>query len=239
MINNKKVLAVALARGGSKGVPGKNIKDLCGKPLVHWVIEAAQRSKYVDRVILSTDDENIARAGRTCGAEVPFMRPSELAEDDTPDMPVFKHALAWLEEHETYTPNILVHLRPTGPLVTGEEIDEALALLEKYPEADSVRSVKEPPKSPFKMWRVEGEYMKPFATVPGLKDSHTMPRQLLPAVYQTTPDIGVFRIETLVNKQSIIGDNVLPFILKRESVDIDTLFDFKIAEMLMRREPKE
>ena len=123
MINDKKVLALALARGGSKGVPGKNIKDLAGKPLLAWVIEAAKKSKYVDRVILSTDYKNIAEVGKKYGAEVPFMRPAEIAEDSTPDTPVFEHALKWLKENEGYESDIIVHLRPTGP-VTSEEIDE-------------------------------------------------------------------------------------------------------------------
>lgn len=241
MINNKKVLALALARGGSKGVPGKNIKELSGKPLIGWAIEAAKASSYIDRIVLSTDYEDIARVGEEYGAEVPFIRPQEIAQDDTPDTLVFEHALEWLKKNENYKPDIIVHLRPTGPMVTSREIDEAIEILEKHPEADSVRSVQEPPKPPFKMWMIEGEYMEPFIKeVKGadseiIKDAHTAPRQRLPKVYQTTADIGIMRAETLVQKQSVIGDTVLPYILKRPSVDIDTLIDFEIAELLMAK----
>ena len=240
MINNKKVLALALARGGSKGVPGKNIKDLAGKPLIAWVIGAAKNSKYVDRVILSTDYKDIAEVGKQYGAEVPFLRPAEIAEDSTPDTPVFEHALAWLKENEGYEPDIIVHLRPTGPMLTSAEIDEAIELLEKHPEADSVRSIVEPPKPPFKMWTIEGDYMTPFIKeVKGLdggiiKDTHTAPRQKLPKVFQTVADVGIMRLKTVTEKHSVIGDIVLPYPLKRPTTDIDNLLDFQIAEILMK-----
>lgn len=240
MINNKKVLALALARGGSKGIPGKNIKPLAGKPLIGWVIDAAKSSKYVDRVVMSTDYEDIAAVAKECGAEVPFMRPAEIAADSTPDTPVFEHALSWLKEHEGYEPDIIVHLRPTGPLLTSEEIDEAIELLEKHPDADSVRSIEMPPKPPFKMWRLEGEYMKPFITeVKGedgtlIKDAHTAPRQKLPKVYQTTADVGIMRRATVTEKHSVIGDVVLPYLLKRPTTDIDIPIDFAIAELMMQ-----
>ena len=233
--NNFNVLALIPARGGSKGIPKKNIRPLAGKPLIAWSIEAARESRVIDRVIVSTDSEEIAAVAREAGAEVPFLRPAELAGDLTPDAPVFEHALAWLKENENYEPDLIVHLRPTGPLRTGEEIDEAIELLTAHPEADSVRSVEEPDKPPFKMWQMEGEYMKPFAVVQGMKDFHTMPRQMLPKVYQTTADIGVMRRRTVTEKKSIIGDIVLPYFLRRSTVDIDKEIDFEIAEILLRK----
>lgn len=234
MINNKQVLALIPARAGSKGVPNKNIRPLLGKPLIVYSIGAAKASKYIDRVIVSTDGEKIAKIAKRAGAEVPFLRPVELAQDNTPDAPVFEHCIKWLKEHENYTADIIVHLRPTGPLRTAKEIDEAVELLEKYPSADSVRSVEEPPKPPYKMWRPGDIFMKPFITLTGVKDAHTAPRQSLPKIYQTTADIGVFRLKTLLNKKSIIGDKVLPYMLRRPTVDIDSLFDFKIAEQALR-----
>lgn len=240
MIGSKQVLAVALARAGSKGLPGKNVRDLCGKPPVGWVIDAAKGSSYVDRVILSTDGEDIAEAGRLYGAETPFMEPDELAQSNIPDAPVFQYTISWLKNNENYVPDIVVHLRPTGPLLTSKEIDAALELLEKHPEADSVRSVELPPKPPFKMWTIQDTYMKPFvkevANAAGeiIKDAHTAPRQSLPTVYQTTPDIGLFRVNTLLEKQSTIGDIVLPFILNRQTVDIDNEIDWEIAEYLFK-----
>ena len=236
MINNKKVLALIPARGGSKGVPGKNIRLLLDKPLIVYSIEAAFASQFIDRTIVSTDSEEIARIARQGSAEVPFLRPAEISGDAIPDFPVFDHCISWLRDNEGYIPDIIVHLRPTGPLRTGEEIEEAVELLESHPEADSVRSVEEPPKPPYKMWKPDGVYIKPFMELASIKDFHTAPRQSLPKVYQTTADIGVFYLRTLRDKKSIIGEKVLPYILRRPTVDIDSYFDFKIAELLMEGE---
>lgn len=235
MYQNYKVLAVIPARGGSKGIPKKNIKPLLGKPLIVYSIEAAKASQYIDRTIVSTDNEEIADVARVAGAEVPFLRPAEFAQDLTPDTPVFEHCLQWLKEKEKFIPELIVHLRPTGPMRTAEEIDEAIELLVAHPEADSVRSVEEPDKPPFKMWQPEGEYIKPFAELNGMKDFHTMPRQMLPKVYQTTADIGIMRLSTILEKKSVIGDKVLPYYLNRPTVDIDHPIDFEYAELLMRK----
>lgn len=233
MYKDLKVLAVIPARGGSKGIPQKNIKPLLGKPLISWSISAAQASGYIDRTIVSTDSEEIAEVSRRWGAEVPFLRPEALGRDETPDLPVFIHCLSHLAEQQGYQPDLIVHLRPTGPLRTAQEIDEAIELLVSHPEADSVRSVQQPSKPPFKMWRPRGDYIVPFAAIDGIKDSHTMPRQLLPVTYETTADIGVCRRETLLAKGSIIGDLVLPYFLRRPTVDIDQEIDFAIAELLL------
>jgi len=236
MINKKKVLAVIPARGGSKSIPKKNIFPLAGKPLIAYSIKSAKASKLVDRVIVSTDSEEIRKIAEKLGAETPFLRPTEIAGDMTPDLPVFEHCLAWLKEKENYIPEIIVHLRPTGPLRTGKEIDEAIRLLEKYPKADSVRSVEKPAKPPYKMWKPEGIFIRPFmSNLPGIKDFHTAPRQSLPLVFQTTADIGIFRLKTIQEKKSIIGDKVLPFLLQRPTVDIDDKTDFSIAELLLKK----
>lgn len=236
MINNKKVLAIIPARGGSKGVPKKNIFPLLGKPLITYSIKSALGSKFIDRIIVSTDNREIAKIAKLAGAEVPFLRPSELAQDNTPDTPVLEHCLHWLKKKESYLPDIIVHLRPTGPLRTPDEIDKSIALLEKNPQADSVRSVEEPPKPPYKMWKpADGIYIKPFIEdFPGLKDYHTAPRQSLPKVFQTTADIGILWRKTIEQKKSVIGEKVLPYYLKRPTVDIDDIFDFKIAELLLK-----
>ncbi len=238
MYNYLTVLALIPARGGSKGIPKKNIKILAGRPLIAHSIVAALASRLIDRTIVSTDSEEIAAVAREWGAEVPFIRPKEFAEDLTPDTPVFEHCLQWLKKNEGYEPDIIVHLRPTGPLRTAEEIDEAIEMLAADPEADSIRSVEEPPKSPYKMWMPDGMYIKPFSEIAGLKDAHTMPRQMLPTVYQTTADIGVMRRATVTQKKSVIGDRVLPYVLRRPTVDIDTPFDFEIAELLLHKREK-
>ena len=238
MYTNLKILAVIPARGGSKGIPKKNIKELAGKPLIAWSIEASLASRYIDRTIVSTDSEEIAEVARKARAEAPFLRPAEISQDVTPDTPVFEHCLEWLKEKENFIPEIIVHLRPTGPLRTPEEIDEAIEMLAADPDADSIRSIEEPPKPPFKMWEPQGNYIKPFAQLHGLKDFHTMPRQMLPKVYQTTADIGIMRLATVLKKKSVIGDHVLPYFLKRPTVDIDNPIDFEIAELLLKKQEK-
>jgi len=248
MYKNLKVLAIAMAREGSKGVTAKNIRDLNGKPLIGWVISAAQNAQHIDRVILSTDGEEIAKVGTSIGVEVPFMRPKELAQDQTPDAPVLEHALTWLKEHEDYEPDIVVHLRPTGPLVTPQELDEAIELLAAHPEADSVRSMQKPGKPPYKMWKPseDGTSMVPFmegmlisADLKGrFTDWHTAPRQILPPVYETTADIGVVWARVIREKHSVIGEKVLGYILKRPTADIDNLDDFKIAALWLSEREK-
>lgn len=233
MHNKLKILALIPARGGSKGIPKKNIKPLAGRPLIAHSIAVSLASRFIDRTIVSTDSKEIAVVAREWGAEVPFIRPAEFAEDLTPDTPVFEHALRWLKENEGYEPDFIVHLRPTGPLRTAEEIDEAIEMLAAHPYADSIRSVEEPPKPPYKMWMPEGKYIKPFTEVLGVKDAHTMPRQMLPKVYQTTADIGIIRRATVTEKKSVIGERVLPYFLKRPTIDIDHPIDFEIAELLL------
>lgn len=251
MYSNLKVLAIVPARAGSKGVKAKNIRDLHGMPLIGWVIKAGLSSKYIDRVIVSTDGVEIAERARGLGAEVPFMRPLEHAQDQTPDAPVFEHALSWLKENEDYEPDIVVHLRATGPLVTSEELDEAIELMAKHPDADSVRSMQKPGKPPYKMWKPASEtsdsgFMIPFMTgIPlpddflnKFKDWHTAPRQALPAVFETTADIGIMWARVITQQHSVIGDKVVAYILKRPTVDIDTIEDFDIAAFFLEKREK-
>jgi len=228
--------AIIPARGGSKGLPGKNIRLLAGKPLIAYSIDSAKGSRYIDRIIVSTDNHEIAEMAKSFGAEVPFLRPAELAEDLTPDAPVVGHCLAWLKEHENYVPEMVVYLRPTGPLRRADEIDEAIRALEDHPEADSIRSMVEPDASPYKMWKPEGDYVRPFVdNFYAHKDFHTSARQLLPKVYRSTPDIHVFRVARFFNMQSTIGDVVLPYYLNRPTIDIDHPIDLAMAEYLLKQ----
>ncbi|MHB1385272.1 MAG: acylneuraminate cytidylyltransferase family protein, partial [Bellilinea sp.] len=134
MVKQPEVLAVIPARGGSKGIPHKNIRPFAGHPLIAYSIMAARQAETVTRVIVSTDDPQIAAAAREYGAEVPFMRPDELAQDHTLDLPVFQHALAWLIANEAYSPDVVVHLRPTSPVRPIGLVDEAVRLLLDNPE---------------------------------------------------------------------------------------------------------
>lgn len=233
-----KILAIIPARGGSKSVPKKNIRLLVGKPLITYTIEEAKKSKYIDRIIVSTDDEEIARVAKQLGAEVPFLRPKELAEDNAPDLLVLKHALTWLEKNEGYRPEIIVHLRPTAPLRRVEHIDKGIEMLLNS-DADSVRSVCLSPKHPNKMWRIGEGYLIPFLPEARVEESYNLPRQRLPPVYIQNGSVDVTRRSTIFEKNSMTGDMTKAFIMEEnESVNINTLIDFELAEILIQKRNK-
>lgn len=229
------VLGLVLARGGSKSIPQKNIKLLGGKPLIAYTVEKAKASKYIDRVVLSTDSEEIAEVGRAYGAETPFMRPEALAEDSTQDFPVFFHALTWLEEHERWKPDVIVHLRPTHPFRKTEHIDLGVELLVGNPKADAVWTVGVPPVTPYKMFQVgEDGFLKPALEIPGEKEAFNWPRQKLPKVFNHYGQVDVTRFGTIMQKNSMCGENILPIFLSGEVFDIDSLLDWELAEFMLQ-----
>lgn len=231
------VYGIITARGGSKSVPKKNIKELLGKPLIAWTIEAAKKAPSLDRIICSTDSEEIAEIAKHFGAEVPFFRPPEYAEDNTPDFPVFEHALSWFEEHEQKIPDAVVHVRPTCPLKTPEDIEAAIALLLAHPEADSVRCVAEVPHHPLKMYRFNRGFLEPFVPehVYGIREPHGQPRQALPKAYASFAYLSAVWSRTIREQQSLSGKKMLGLVVSEENVfDINTALDFEIATVLLR-----
>ncbi len=236
MVTKPEVLAVIPARGGSKGVPHKNIRLLAGYPLIAYSIAAAKQSESVTRIIVSTDDDEISEVAREWGAEVPFLRPAELARDETLDFPVFEHALIWLAEKENYIPDVVLQLRPTSPLRPFNLVDQAVALLLDHPEADSVRGIVPAGQNPHKMWRVDAHNhtMTPLLSVPGIAEPYNSPRQKLPPVFWQTGHIDAIRPSVILNKKSMSGDVILGLdIDPRYAVDIDSWMDFGKAEWLI------
>jgi len=230
------VLAIIPARGGSKGIPRKNIRSFAGAPLIAYSIAAANQAAAVTRVIVSTDDEEIAAVARQYGAETPFIRPGELAEDSTLDLPVFQHALNWLAENEGYSPDLVVQLRPTSPIRPPGLVDEALNLLQTHPEADSVRGVMPAGQNPHKMWRIDPDTGRLISllAVPGIPEPYNAPRQALPPVYWQTGHIDVIRPRVIL-AGSMSGGVILPVqIDARYLVDIDGPADWLRAEWLVR-----
>ncbi len=236
MADHTEVLAVVPARGGSKGIPGKNIKPFCGRPLIAYSIAAGLQAETVTRVILDTDDERIAAAGRACGAEVPFLRPSELAQDDTPDQPVFRRLLERLEKEEGYRPDLVVHLRPTSPVRPRGLVDEAVRKLLGAPAADSVRSVIPAGENPYKMWRMGAEgALEPLLTLGGVPEPYNAPRQALPATYWQSGHVDVVRPEVILRKNSMTGSRIMPLVLDpRFACDLDDLHQWKRSEAQYR-----
>ena len=230
------ILALIPARGGSKGIPRKNIRSFAGYPLIAWSIAAAMRSALVTRVVVSTDDEEIAAVARQWGAETPFLRPTELAQDKTTDLPVFEHALKFLEEIEEYLPDIVVQLRPTSPLRPKNMVDDAIRILLNHADADCVRGVVSAGQNPFKMWRFNGEDkpLNPLLEVEGIPEPYNAPRQILPPVYWQTGHIDAIRISTIAEKKSLTGNVIYPLVIDTKyTVDIDTLADWAKYEAVV------
>jgi YrbI family 3-deoxy-D-manno-octulosonate 8-phosphate phosphatase len=230
------ILALIPARGGSKGIPRKNIKDFAGYPLIAWSIAAGLQAHTVNRVIVSTDDEEIAAVSRAWGAETPFMRPAELAQDRTTDLPVFEHALKWLEDIEGYKPDIVIQLRPTSPIRPKDCVDSAVKILMEHADADCVRGVVTAGQNPYKMWRFNGydKPMNPLLEVEGIAEPYNAPRQILPPTYWQTGHIDAIRTSTISRKHSLTGSTIYPLVIDpRYTVDIDTPADWAKYESLV------
>ena len=230
------ILALIPARSGSKGIPRKNIRDFAGYPLIAWSVAAGVQAHTVNRVIVSTDDAEIASVAREYGAETPFLRPPELSQDRTTDLPVFEHALKWLEEIEGYKPDIVIQLRPTSPIRPRDCIDSAVKILMEHPDADCVRGVVTAGQNPYKMWHFHGydKPMKPLLGVEGITEPYNAPRQILPPVYWQTGHIDVIRASTITRKHSMTGSAIYPLVIDSHyTIDIDTPADWAKYEALV------
>lgn len=232
------VLGLIMARGGSKSVPRKNIKLLAGEPLITYTVKEAKKSKHITRLVLSTDDEEIARVCKRYGAEVPFMRPDELAQDHVTDLPVLQHALKWLAENQNYRPELIVHLRPTAPFRTAEHIDRGVQMLLDDPKADAVRSVCPASQHPLKMWAVQPDGAL-SAYVPehvfGIVEAYNMPRQKLPKAFVQNGSVDVVRTGVVLEQNSMTGRNIKALLMEElESINIDSPLDWQLAELLMQ-----
>ena len=233
-----KVLAIIGARSGSKSIPDKNIKLLLGKPLMTWIIEAAKNAKLVSRVIVSTDSPAYAEVGRLAGAEVPFLRPAEISHDKAVDIEYLSHAVHWYEKNENWKPDIILRLPASSPLCKPEFIDACINILLQDAKATSSRTVCEASKHPYKLWRLDEseKYVIPFCpkTMTGCDEPFGMPRQLFPLCLSHTDCIAI-RYDTMMLQKSMSGPHIaFHTIEKTDSVDIDTITDFYMAELLLK-----
>ena len=230
-----KIFAIIPARGGSKGVPKKNIRPLAGYPLIAYSIAAARLCSRIDRVIVSTDSEEIAELSRKYGAEVPFMRPVALAGDLSPDREFVMHALEWFEENEGAVPDYLVHLRPTTPLRDPTLIDEAIGAIMSNPEATSLRSGHEAPESPFKWFmRDEQGYFYSFNPDDPRPGYANLPRQIFPKVYIPDGYVDVLRTSFVLNSDDIHGKRIMGYV-SPICHEVDTLEDLEFLEFQVEK----
>ncbi len=238
MVNSKgPVLAIIPARGGSKGLPGKNIRLLGRHPLIAYSVASCLAAHTIDRIIVSTDNQEIADVACAYGAEAPFLRPAELATDMAPDLPLFIHALQWLEREEGYRPSIVVQVRPTTPFRPHGLLDQSVTLLQSDARADSVRAVARPSQTPFKMWTCdEKDYLHPLLDSEHA-EPYNMPRQLLPQVFWQTGHVDVIRRETILEKNSLTGERIKSVLVDSAFVvDIDRLEDLQYAEYMLSKD---
>ena len=228
MINDKKVLAIIPARGGSKEVPRKNIREVGGKPLIAWTIEEAKKSKYIDRLILSSEDEEIIKVAKAWGCEVPFVRPMELAQHDTPGIEPVLHAIETLPEKYDY----VVMLQPTSPLRKAGDIDGCIEHCIQN-EAPACVSVTEPNKNPYWMFTIDKKgQLNSFITAERL----IARRQDLPKVYALNGAVYVAHIEWLLKNKSFVSNKTMSYIMPaKRSLDIDTEFDVELLQYLLRK----
>lgn len=229
MIRGRKIIALIPARGGSKGIKDKNIVLLKGKPLIQYSIDAAKNSKYIDRIIVSTDSKKIAEVAKSLGAEVPFLRPVELASDNSKTIEVVLHAVHWLEDNQS-SYDALVLLQPTQPLRTSGDIDDAI---EKYLNngENSLVSVCKVSDNPILIRTIDDSGL----LVNLLDRNSTIRRQDMPEYYKVNGAIYINKIEDLKVETSF-NDNTVPYIMREDhSVDIDDISDLDMAEWIMSK----
>ena len=223
-IKNKKenIVAIIIARGGSKSIPRKNVLPLHGKPLIVWPITLAKSVKEIDRVIVSTDDDEIMKVAKKYGAEIPFKRPVELAQDETPTLPVLQHCIRYLEDKENYKPNIILLLYPTAPFLKKERVKQAIKLFEKT-KCNSVISVT---KDLGHFWEEKKNSYK------RLYPKKLANRQYCRPLYREDGAIYFSHRDVLMKKNKIVDDKNVQFIImgKDENIDIDYPEDFKKAQ---------
>lgn len=227
-----KVLGIIPARGGSKGLPKKNIALLAGKPLICHSIAAALSATKLDRVIISTDSNEIKEIARSCGAEAPFLRPTELAQDTTPGIEPIIHAVDWLDKHERYNPDYVMVIQPTSPLRATEDIDNAIKLA-KEKQADSVISVCHPDHHPYWTKRITEEGL--LTDLFKLDGAYSR-RQNLPLAYALNGAIYLVKTDILMRLKTFYTNKTYAYIMPPErSIDIDSTWDLYLAECILKR----
>ena len=231
------MIALIQARGGSKAVPGKNIRPLLGHPVLAWSIVACKLAKSVDRVILSTDSEEIAEVAQHYGCEVPFMRPAELASDLATDKVVFEHALKWLQAEQNITPELFVQIRPTTPLRSPNLIDAAISKIRYNPNFTGLRSVYEMSETAWKSFETDDTGALISLLDKSIHEVHNgadAPRQMLPPTYIAQGFVDLIRPKFINVKGSMYGSRIYGFITP-DVGEIDTESDFDLLEFKFKK----
>jgi len=234
VIDGKSVLAIIPARGGSKGLPGKNIRPMCGKPLIGWTIDKAKKCRYLDMILVTTDDQKIANIAQNFGAYVPFIRPAEFATDQSSTYDVIRHALSYLNDTECKEFDYVVLLEPTSPLREDEDIGQMLELIvARQEEFDSIVSIGEVTEHPSIMKRLLAEGIEPFC--PDL--AQTTRRQDNAAAYFPFGVAYIAKTSSLLEENTFYTRRCMHFLIKRyQNYEIDDIYDFLCTESVMKHE---
>ena len=231
------ILALIPARAGSKGVLDKNILPVGGYPLLAYSIAAAVRAVCVDRVMVTTDSAEYAAIAQTHGAEVPFLRPSELATDNSGDIEYIRHALSWITENEGAPPDTIVLLRPTTPLRDPDIIDDAIHRFARSEKASSLRSVHEMPETAYKTVEMVDGFLKRICTGDTDMDKANLPRQQYSVTYQANGYVDIVRTGSILMKGRLFGRRTLGYETP-VTAEIDTLEDITYLEYQIGRQPE-
>lgn len=228
------ILAIIPARGGSKGLPGKNILPLAGQPLIAYTIAAANNAALLDRVVISTDSHQIADVARQYGGETPFIRPLELARDDTLIYPVLIHTIQWLKTHDDYLPDYVMLLQPTSPLRTSQDIDNAISKALDN-DADGIVSLCHADPHPYLTMRLDqNEIISQFMKLDAPLTEKYSRRQDLPDAYNINGAIYLAKRQVLLEKNTFYTDRTYAYIMPPErSIDIDSQWDLRLAELVL------
>lgn len=229
------IIGLIPARGGSKGVPKKNIKPLGGHPLIAYAIIASKLSSRIQRTIVSTDSPEIKEIALSYGAEVPFLRPPEFAKDTSPDIEFIWHAIKWLQDNEGYYPEYLVHLRPTTPLRDPDLIDASIDKIIQNKEATSLRSAHEVAESPYKLFEIKGDYFVGMFPDNHRPEYYNLPRQVFPPAYHPNGYVDIIKSEVVINTKSLHGPKILSFITPAV-VELDRPEDFDYLEYVLGKQ---
>ena len=224
-----KILAIIPARGGSKGIRRKNLQKLSGKPLIAHTIIAAKKTKSINKIIVSTDDKEIEKISKNNGAEVPFLRPKQISKDTSSTIEVIKHALKFLQENQSYVPDIIILLQPTSPLRTSQLITKTINTLKKS-KATSVITVSKITKHPYASYWLKNDFLKPFEK----NFTKYSRRQEFPDLFFPTGAVYTFWYDTLKKFNSLHGPKIKPIVVHDEDIDIDNLRDLFFAEMMLK-----
>jgi CMP-N,N'-diacetyllegionaminic acid synthase len=236
MGNRLNILSVITARGGSKGIPRKNIKKLGDRPLIAYTIDAAKKSDLITNLIISTDDKEIADVARKYGADAPFIRPKELSEDSTPHLPVIRHAISFMEDKLGTVFDYVVILQPTSPFRTKEDLDGTIQKLIDTGADSAVSLVEIEENHPVKIKKLEGDRVLPYSVeeVAGTR------RQDLPVAYKRSGAVYAIKRDLIMEKNELYGEYTVGHIVPKDrSIDIDSPFDWLKAEYMLNNLKKK